>query len=176
MDTLFGLPAHPFLVHIPIVLLPFAAAGVIVMVVKPAWHQRYRWVVLVMGAIGTLGAVLAASAGEELERRIAAVEGPAAASSWAHHADLGDTARLVAVVFFVLLAAYVLVPWWQQRRQGEPPSTGPSSPTSGRGLRLTLAALAVVGAAASVTTIIQAGHTGSKSVWQDYVGKTSSNG
>jgi len=172
MDTLFGLPAHPSLVHIPIVLLPLAAIGVVFMVIKPAWHQRYRWAVLVMGAVGTLGAVLAASAGEELERRIVAVEGPDAASSWERHSQLGDTARLVAVIFFVLLAVYVLVPWWLQRRAG--------SASSGDGrtgvLRIVLAVLVVVGAAASVTTVIRAGHTGSKSVWEDYMSKTSQGG
>ncbi len=55
MDTLFGLPAHPLLVHIPIVLLPLAAIGVIVMLIKPEWHRRYRWVVLAMGVVGALG-------------------------------------------------------------------------------------------------------------------------
>jgi uncharacterized membrane protein len=59
MDTLFGLPAHPLLVHIPIVLLPLAAIGVIVMLIKPAWHRRYRWIVLAMGIVGALGAAFA---------------------------------------------------------------------------------------------------------------------
>jgi deazaflavin-dependent oxidoreductase (nitroreductase family) len=62
MDTLFGLPAHPFLVHIPIVLLPVAAIGVIAMVIKPAWHRRYRWIVLGTGVAGAIGATLAAQA------------------------------------------------------------------------------------------------------------------
>ncbi|MCU1401084.1 MAG: hypothetical protein JWN62_4193 [Acidimicrobiales bacterium] len=130
---------------------------------------------------------MAASAGEELERRIIAVEGQDAASSWEHHAELGDTARLVAVLLFVLLAAYVLIPWFLDRRSraeatatgtseassAVPPSQSSPSSRSRRGLRIALASLAVVGAAASVTTIIQAGHTGSKSVWEDYVTKTS---
>ncbi|MCU1390259.1 MAG: hypothetical protein JWL72_3597, partial [Ilumatobacteraceae bacterium] len=45
--------------------------------------------------------------------------------------------------------------------------------SSSRHRGITLASLAVLGAAASVTTIIQAGHTGSKSVWEDNVSKTS---
>ncbi|MCU1395558.1 MAG: hypothetical protein JWM34_3986 [Ilumatobacteraceae bacterium] len=39
-------------------------------------------------------------------------------------------------------------------------------------LRIVVSVLAVLGAAASVTTVVRAGHTGSKSVWEDYVAKT----
>jgi len=177
MDTLFGLPAHPFLVHIPIVLLPLAAVGVILMVIKPAWHERYRWVVLAMGAVGTIGAVVAASAGEELEGRIISVEGREAAASWENHAELGDTARLFAIIFLVVLAAYVLIPWFLQRRASRSASTAgdeeATMPSRAKGLRMALAALTVVAAAASVFTVVDAGHTGSKSVWEDFVAKTS---
>jgi hypothetical protein len=174
MDKLFGLPAHPFLVHIPIVLLPLAAIGVALMAIKTDWYLRYRWPVLVIGLIGALGAVLAAAAGEQLEGRIIAVEGRDAARSWEHHADLGDTARLFAVIFCILLAAYVLIPWWLHRRHADATIASPAA--LGRSLRIALATLAVLGAVASVTTVIQAGHTGSESVWQDYVSKTSNGG
>jgi hypothetical protein len=55
MDKLFGLPAHPFLVHVPIVLLPLSAIGVVLMAVRPSWHRSYRWVVLAIGVVGALG-------------------------------------------------------------------------------------------------------------------------
>ncbi|MEO6123453.1 MAG: DUF2231 domain-containing protein [Ilumatobacteraceae bacterium] len=174
MDTLFGLPAHPFLVHIPIVLLPVAAIGVVLMVIKRRWYERYRWVVLAIGAVGTVGAILAADAGEALESRIVAVVGRAKASSWEHHADLGDTAQTFAIVFFIVLAAFVLVPWIMERFGSSSHETGGTS--RHRVLYIVLAALAVIGAAGSVTTIIQAGHTGSKSVWEEYVAKTSNGG
>lgn len=192
MDTLFGLPAHPFLVHIPIVLLPVAAIGVVLMVINRRWYERYRWAVLAIGAVGTLGAILAADAGEALEGRIVAVVGRAKASSWEDHADLGDTAQTFAIVFFILLAAFVLVPWIMDRFGSSSPADGPDksqndrpNPDTGgvtggtsrhRVVYVVLAALAVIGAAGSVTTIIQAGHTGSKSVWNEYVSKTSNGG
>lgn len=166
MDTLFGLPAHPFLVHIPIVLLPLAGVGVVLMTIKPDWHARFRWVVLTLGAVGTLGAILAASAGEEFGDRIAGVAGPEAVRAWEDHAESGDTARNFAIVFFVLLAAYVLIPWWQQR--GASDDHAESAPRT-RWMRIGLAAFAIVGAAVSVTTIVQAGHSGSRAVWGDYV-------
>lgn len=177
MDTLFGLPAHPLLVHIPIVLLPLAAIGVVVMLIKPAWHRRYRWVVLGMGIAGALGATLAAQAGEELEGRIIAVEGREAAASWEHHADLGETARNFALLFMIVLIVFVFVPWWLERKAG---STGSLTESGGtatpnrnmRILTIAVSALAVLAAVGTVVTIVQAGHTGSESVWEDYVNDT----
>ncbi len=112
VDILFGLPAHPFLVHVPIVMLPLAAIGVVVMAIRPRWHRRYRWVVLTVAGIGTAGAVLAASAGERLANRLVAAAGAPAARMWRDHAELGDTARNASLVFFMVVAAFVFVPWW----------------------------------------------------------------
>ena len=181
MDKLFGLPAHPLFVHIPIVLLPLAALGVIVMAIKPAWHQRYRWAVLALGTAGTIGVVLAAQAGEQLGKRVNDVQGAKAASIWRHHRNLGETARNFGLLFFVLLAAFVLLPWWMERRaaqttSGQTTRASTSAPaTNGprdRWLRIAVTALAIAGAAVSVVTITQAGHSGSDTVWKDYVRST----
>lgn len=176
MDKLFGLPAHPFLVHIPIVLLPLAAIGVVLMAVKPAWHQRFRWAVLGICTVGTIGIVLAASAGEQLDSRIVSVQGPAAAAGWQHHADLGDTARNFGLVFFVIVLAFVLLPWWQERRSSSTGHTTQTVSGTNRWLRIGVTALALVAAAGSVVTVAQAGHTGSKSVWNEYVDRTPAGG
>jgi len=174
MDKLFGLPAHPFLVHIPIVLLPLSALGTVAIVARRKWYLAYRWVVLAIAVVGTGGAVLAASAGDELEGRIIDIEGPQAAGRWEHHAELGETARNVALVYVVLLAAYVIIPWLLERRRASPAADG-SAPdveaagTAQRWLRPMLAALALLAGVASMVTIVQAGHTGSKSVWQETV-------
>jgi hypothetical protein len=158
--SFFGIPSHPLFVHIPAVLLPLAALGVVFMVIRPAWHQRYRWAVLAVGFVGAVGAVLAAGAGEDLESQIVAKEGRGAAASWEDHASAGETARLFALVFLVILAAYILVPWFAERRtaQGRPLSL----PGWIRGVSVVLVLAASVG---TVVTVILAGHSGAKSVW-----------
>jgi hypothetical protein len=160
------------LVHIPIVLLPLAAIGVIVMLIKPTWHRRYRWIVLAMGIVGALGATLAAQAGEELENRIIAVEGSEAAGRWHDHAELGETARNLALLFLLVLLVFVLLPWWQERRVRQPDADAALPSGEHRVLTIVVAALTVLTAIGSVVTIVQAGHTGSKSVWENYVRDT----
>lgn len=172
MDTLFGLPAHPLLVHIPIVLVPLAAIGVLVMMIRPAWHRRYRWVVLGMAIGGALGATLASQAGEELEGRIMAVEGSEAASRWHDHAELGETARNVSLLFLVVVLVFVFLPWLEERRTGATEADRAVPTRDHRALTIVVSALAALTAVGAVVTVVQAGHTGSESVWEDYVRDT----
>jgi hypothetical protein len=164
VKSFFGIPAHPLLVHIPAVLLPLAVVGVVFMVIRPAWHQRYRWAVLAIGCIGALGAILAASAGESLAEQITANEGPAAAAGWEDHVQAGETARLFGIIFFVVLAAFVLVPWFAERRRNQDrPLPLPTWITPA------LAVLVLAASVGTVVTVIQAGHSGAKSVWCETV-------
>ena len=40
MESIFGLPAHPFFVHVPIVLVPLVGIGAIVMTTEPVLAQK----------------------------------------------------------------------------------------------------------------------------------------
>ena len=114
MDTIGGIPAHPLFVHAPAVLIPLAALGVLIMVARPAWWDRYRWATLAVSGLGALGAMLAAESGEALEE---GVEGTASRSQLHAHTEAGEAARTVAIVFFlVVLAATVVIPWAMRRR------------------------------------------------------------
>lgn len=133
------------------------------MVIRPAWHKRYRWSVLAIGTVGSIGTVLAAVAGEELERRIVAIEGEAAAAGWEEHARNGDTARLFAIIFLAVLIVLVFAPMVVERRGAAHGDAGVA--TTPVAVLSLLAVLTVVSAVAVVYTIIKAGHTGSHSVW-----------
>lgn len=171
METFFGIPAHPLLVHIPAVLLPLAAVGVVVMLIRPSWHLRYRWAVLAVGLIGTIGAIMAADAGESLEERIEATKGYAASVGWQDHAEAGDTAQVFAIIFFVVLALYILVPFFLDRRatnsagSGADATGGANGLSSPRWLSVALAVLVALASIGTVTTVILAGHSGAKAVW-----------
>ncbi len=173
MDTISGIPSHPLFVHIPAILLPLAAIGVIVMVIKPAWKERYQWATLAVCFAGMLGAILAAGSGEGLEEKL---EDAGETASWESHAEAGELARTVSILFFVLLAAYVLIPWFLRRKAAQraaAPVTGAESSPAASGpkwLAPMLAGLVVVGAVASTYTVIDAGHSGAKQVWSEEEG------
>ncbi len=160
MNTFVGIPTHPLLVHIPAVLLPLAAVGVVLMVIRPVWHQRYRWAVLAIGFLGTVGAVLAAQAGESLAEQVTAVEGQGAAERWQDHISAGESARLFAVVFFAVLVLFVLTPWYIERRrvQGRPIDVP-------KYVAPVLVVAVLAASAGTVLTVIVAGHSGATSVW-----------
>jgi formate hydrogenlyase subunit 3/multisubunit Na+/H+ antiporter MnhD subunit len=166
MDSISGIPAHPLFVHVPAVLLPLGAIGVAVMLARRAWFERYRWAVLVVTGLGMIGAILAASSGEELEETVLRGEGAEAARRISEHAEAGETARLFAIIFFVVLVVAVVLPIVLQRR-ARPEQGRSASPTW---LRPVLAVLLAASAVASVVTVIDAGHSGASSVWGEVTG------
>lgn len=168
MDQISGLPAHPLLVHIPVALLPLAAAGVVVLLVRRAWYERYRWAVLAIGAIGTLGAILAASSGESLESQMRAKEGAEAVREIHDHAEAGDLARTLAIVFFVALAAYVVLPWFLERRHAATPEAERAERAMPTWLRPTLMVAVALTAVGSMVSVINAGHSGASRAWEEY--------
>ena len=168
MDTIFGIPAHPLFVHLPVVLIPLAAVGVIIMVIRPSWWERYKWATLTIAGVGMVGAIIAAGTGEELEE---AVEDTAPRQLLRAHVEAGEVSRTVSIVFFaVLVAAIVVLPWWMKRRWNATSAgvvgatTGGSSP---KWLRRFVSLVLVATALGASWTVYDAGHTGAKSVWSD---------
>ncbi|MEN9805239.1 MAG: hypothetical protein RIS41_2086 [Actinomycetota bacterium] len=152
METVFDLPSHPLFVHVPVVLVPLAFVGVVGMVVRPRWWDRLIWPTFVVAVLGTVGAVLAAGSGEELEE---AVEGRAVRALVHDHAEAGELARTASLLFFVVLVATFFGPrvvtrlrsarWWRP---------------------IMMVAVLVSGGVAS-WSMFDAGHSGAKSVWND---------
>ena len=59
MRTIFGLPAHPLLVHLAVVLVPVTAVAVVVATLRPAWRRRYHLPLFVMSVVGLLSILVA---------------------------------------------------------------------------------------------------------------------
>ncbi len=165
MDSIFGLPAHPFFVHIPVVLIPLAAVGVIVMTIRTSWWERYKWATLTVAGVGAVGAIISAGTGEELEE---AVEDTAPRQLLSAHVEAGEVSRTVSILFFVvLLAGVVVLPWLMRRRNGGAAACASHVMTSPRWLRNVVSLVLVVVALGASWAVYDAGHTGAKSVWSD---------
>lgn len=155
LDLVFGLPAHPLIVHVAVVLLPLAAAALIAIVLVRGWRRPFGWVVMAGLAIGAGGSLLAKESGEALAARVGLPE---------DHANLGN---LLPPVAFALLAAAALWFWLMKREE----SAGRDR--TGAITRL-VATVACALAVAAIGLTVVVGHSGAVAVWQGRV--TSSNG
>lgn len=144
LDTIFGLPMHPLIVHATVVLVPTAA----LLVAWAALHGRFRgW----SGPVAPLAAVVACvlvplstGSGEELEHRVGA-------SSLVHeHAELAGT-----LIWFVIPLALAAIAGYVLHRRGG----------AARGLTIGVAVLSVALAGATLVDVALIGHSGAKASW-----------
>ena len=147
LNNLFGLPAHPLLVHLPVVMVPMAALGAIILAIFPRFFSRFGWWVTGIAFIGAVGAILAAGSGETLEERVART------STLRDHAEMGETARLLAVVLFVVLLIVMLARKYRATDMAK------------KAVAIAVSVVIAVSAVAAGWVIIQTGHSGAKASW-----------
>lgn len=150
-DLVNGLPAHPLVVHAAVVLVPLTALGVIVMAFWPRFSQRHGWLVVGSAVVAAVSSFVAKESGEALAERLAEPR--------FDHGELGE----LMPAFAAALVGAVLVLWLIDRRAAT--SGGPTR----SGLRVVVAVVAVVVAAANVVWIVRVGDSGAKSVWSGVV-------
>ena len=185
MDPLFGLPAHPLPVHIPVVLIPTALMAAVL-----ALWPRVRYAAAVTAAAfalaGAVGAYLAIEAGEKLQEEVRETE------LVEEHAEQGDTVELPAIAFALLALADAAAAETTRRRalrsagrppaaeSTVPPASEPASPTvatdgrvalRGSGAASWLPAIvlcaSVLAGAVATYTLVEVGHSGAKATWSD---------
>lgn len=159
IDTVGGIPAHPLLVHIPVLMIPLALALTILAFHKPA-RTPALWGAAGSAFVGLIGCFLASSSGEALQN---AVENDALLRA---HTEAGDQVALFAAPFFVVLLVALVV---QLSRNDALPfvkSLSVAKKVSATVLTGVLALSVALGALASYKTY-QAGHSGAKSAWHD---------
>lgn len=158
MSEIQGLPAHPLLVHGPIVLVPLVALLALVLVVKRSWRASFGpWLVLL--ALVMFGmTVLAGGAGEELQANVKDTE------LVRHHAQLGDAMKPIALALFVAVLLLV-APAWAYARGGRPAVLARLATSSA--WNIISVVLVIATAVLATYWIIQTGHSGAESVWHN---------
>jgi uncharacterized membrane protein len=159
INTIFGLPAHPLLVHIPVALIPLCAIGAIVMVVSSRWRRRIGWVVVALAGFTVVASQLAIGSGETLEEAVNET------SQVEQHAELGDTFLWFALVFFLALLGFMIWDTVQRRKAAERGVEDDPRARSRTPVAILLSILVVVTAVAATGRIYQVGHSGAKAVW-----------
>jgi hypothetical protein len=164
-DTLAGLPAHPLIVHVPVVFIPLT---LVLAIAAVAWRARRRELsVAALGSalIGMLGAQLATMSGESLEEQLAG-------SSVIHrHAELGEGARTLAIV--VVLAAALFA--GRELRDRFPRSAAGLARALGRpGAALAVSVVLLATSGLATIWTVRAGHVGAEAAWHDVAARDAS--
>ena len=146
-ETVFGIPAHPLLVHAVVVLLPLSAIGMIALVLIPKFRgkvQKY----FVAGAllISTVSAYVTQESGRTLNK----VEGVSE-----YHQEWGSRTFYAALA----LAAISAVWFWLD--------------TKPKSIYQTITGILVVLVSLlAITATVLAGHSGAQSVWEEMAATT----
>ena len=146
-DLINGLPWHPLVVHVVVVLLPLAVLGTVAIALVPRWRRPYGPLVIVAAAVSTALTPVATSSGEALEKRV---------GDPGEHAELGDQLIWFSVALLVAVVALVVLD-----RRG--------APAVSRALVNGVAAVAVVVALASAVQVYRVGDSGARAAWGDRV-------
>jgi hypothetical protein len=151
IEELFGLPAHPLIVHAVVVLLPLAAAGTIATALVRRWRRPYGPLVAAAALAAVLSVLLAQGSGEELEHKVPKSD------LVERHTELGDSVLPFAIALAVVALAVAAEP-----RLGRRAPDG--YPTAVAAVVVVLALATGVGA---TWKVVQVGHSGSKAAWHD---------
>ena len=154
LDSIFGLPAHPFLVHIPVVLIPLGAIGAVLML-WPRLRRTLGWWVCGILVVAGIATQLAISSGQSLRNYVHETALVRA------HVHIGENIRPWLLFLFLALLGVMLIDRAVQRR-AERPEGRDALQIAG----MVLSALSIVFAAVSVYWVYRIGHSGSKAVWQ----------
>lgn len=113
-EELFGLPAHPLVVHAAVVLLPLAAVATLVSAAVSRLRPYYAPVALAVAVAATIAVGLAQTSGEELEDQVDETE------LVEDHTEQGESVLPWAVAVTVVAAAVTAVPMLGRRLATRP--------------------------------------------------------
>jgi uncharacterized membrane protein len=140
---IWDLPAHPLIVHAPVVLIPITAFLSIFMVANRRLSQRFGPLILVIAGLGAASAFAAAQTGKSLQETLG--------YQVVEHANFGDRVWWFSIATFLTLLGLWLIDRSSRRS---------------RRLDGNLLAIAVLAFAGLATYwVIRAGHTGAELVW-----------
>ena len=153
LDTFFGLPIHPLIVHATVVIVPTAAAAVLLAALWPRFRAWAGWGPLALSVVAVVLTPLSTSSGENLRRRIGG-GGPLVEE----HSELAGFLLWWVIPLAVLAAALY---WAYTFRGGQPERT--KAPV----IRIVLTVVSAVVAVGTLVQVVLIGHSGAKAVWSE---------
>ncbi len=175
LNNIGALPAHPLIVHLPVVLVPLATVGAILMLIRPSWRERFGLPTAVLAVVAAIATQLAIGSGEALEERVEESKLVKA------HAGIAEQARPWVFLFAIVMVAVVVWDFVQKRRQAADEATPGSVPESvpdrvpetasvrsrAATVAVALTAVGLILGIGSSVQIYRTGHSGAKATWHD---------
>jgi uncharacterized membrane protein len=163
LEEFAGIPAHPLLIHAPVVFVPLLAITAVAYGFVGLIRPHTRWVLGLLALAAPLSALLAKLSGDalfdRLDRNGQITEGFYPVIE--NHQNLGTTTLYATIVLGVLTLGLVyLVP------PGAPSVIATGDPGRRQILLLVLRVLVLAAAAVSVYYVIRTGDSGSHAVWE----------
>ncbi len=150
LDTVGGLPTHPLVVHLAVVMLPLSVIALIVLIAVPRWRAAYGWPTIVALMVGAGAGILAAQTGEALAEQIGLPQ---------DHARWGDLLEKVGLLTFLVGAVW----FWLQRRNAA--RTPGARPVLGPPAQAVAALASVALGLLTLGLTVVVGHSGATAVW-----------
>jgi len=138
-----GIPAHPLLVHLVVVLLPLTCLAGILVSLWPAAQRKLSFLVPLGAVVGAAAVPLVTRAGEDLAKKLG---NPPFIEQ---HEEYGEMVLPWAAAFAVLTVVQYAV-----LRRGV-----------NRVVRLVLSLLVVAAAAGTIVVVVLTGDSGAQAVW-----------
>lgn len=168
LKTLFGLPAHPLLVHVPVVLIPLIGIAAIPMAFSRRVRARLGWVVVGLTVIAGIGTQLAVMSGQALRHSVP----PSSALN--SHVHMAESLRPLVLVLFIFLVALMLIDGLPLLLVERVPQLSSDrlrwlSPDRRRWLSPAVGVLTLAAALVANLRLIQIGHSGASATWHHVV-------
>jgi hypothetical protein len=155
LKNITGIPAHPLLLHAPVIFIPSLALATLVLEFKPDWRKQYG-IALGFGAAVTAGATaLAANAGETWEESLDFHD----RIQIHDHAELGDKLKALTIRFGALIVLQLLL------ERGALGSLSERFQNPHAGLSVALAVVITIVAVGAALLTLATGHEGAKAVF-----------
>lgn len=147
MPEIFGLPAHPFLIHFPIVAIPTVTILAFIAVARSSFRERYGLPIFALTVVSTVSAILAVWSGQALSETYTNTD------FLAQHRSTGEALRLIMIGLSVAIGGLLVA----DRRRDTDGGTDPLT-------LLTSVAVLVLAILSTIWTI-RTGHEGARLRW-----------
>jgi len=145
IHTAFGLPAHPLILHVPVIFIPILGLAAIALAIWP--RERFLLPVAAFSVVTLAATMLTVGAGEAFQADRAAQMPGEISPTLQNHMDAGRALRITMILLTLMLVASLFAKRWPA------------------GVRVGLRVLTVLLAATAVFFVIRTGHLGAKLVW-----------